>query len=175
MPEQTTGVVKRIECVYLPATNTEDSANWYIGHLGLKLMRPVHENQAQLGISLIKSKEQGNVNYTEIGGSEQCILTMEVENFKELHNKMKQNGAHVTDIEDNAGCGHNFYAYDPAGNKIDLWSGWPKWHLRFCLLMTRIKQYIIIRECLDLKMKDMDVLNEKEHGLFYMRIRLKGL
>ena len=132
MLEQTTGIVKRIECIYLPATNTEDSANWYIEHLGLKLLRPVHENQAQLGIGpeqtifLIKSKEPGNVNYTEIGGSEQCIFTMEVEKFKELHNKMKKNGAHVTDIEDNAGCGLNFYAYDPAGNKIDLWSGWPK-------------------------------------------------
>jgi hypothetical protein len=77
-------------------------------------------------IFLIKSKEPGNVNYTEINGSEQCILTMEVENFRELHSKMNQNGAYVTDIIDNAGCGINFYAYDPAGNKIDIWGGWPK-------------------------------------------------
>jgi catechol-2,3-dioxygenase len=132
MSEQMGTVVKRIECVYLPATNMEESAKWYIEHLGLKLLRPVHENQAQLGISteqtifLIKSKEPGNVNYIEINGSEQCILTMEVENFRELHSKMKQNGAYVTDISDNAGCGLNFYAYDPAGNKIDIWGGWPK-------------------------------------------------
>ncbi|BBH20165.1 hypothetical protein Back11_15100 [Paenibacillus baekrokdamisoli] len=133
MSEQTLmTVVKRIECVYLPATNTEVSAKWYIEHLGLKLLRPVDENQAQLGITseqtifLIKSKELGNLNYTEIGGSEQCIITMEVENYKELHSKMKQNGAHVTDIVDNDDCGFNFYSYDPAGNKIDLWSGWPK-------------------------------------------------
>ncbi|WP_216624458.1 VOC family protein [Paenibacillus foliorum] len=125
-------VVKRIECVYLPATNTEESSKWYINHLGMKLLRAVDENQVQLGISpeqtifLIKSKEPINVTYTEINGSEQCILTMEVGNFEELHSKMKMNGAHVTDIEDNGGCGRNFFAYDPAGNKIDIWSGWPK-------------------------------------------------
>ncbi|GAA0134525.1 hypothetical protein YSY43_13650 [Paenibacillus sp. YSY-4.3] len=39
---------------------------------------------------------------------------------------MKQNGARVADIEDHGDCGRNFTAYDPAGNKIDLWSGWPK-------------------------------------------------
>lgn len=128
----TMSVVKRIECVYLPATNTEESARWYVNHLDLKLKRPVDENQAQLGISaqqtifLIKSKEPWNVNYTEINGSEQCIFTMEVEQFEELHSKMKQNGARVTDIADNGGCGRNFYAYDPAGNKIEIWSGWPK-------------------------------------------------
>lgn len=130
MIDTISATVKRIECIYLPATNTEESAKWYIEHLDLRLLRPVHENQAQLGISqeqtifLIKSKEPGNVNYTEINGSEQCILTMEVANFEELHSRMKQNGARVSDIEDNGDCGRNFYAYDPAGNKIDLWSGW---------------------------------------------------
>ncbi|WP_308634052.1 VOC family protein [Paenibacillus silvisoli] len=131
MTDRTSTIAKRIDCIYLPAANTEESANWYIEHLDLKLLRPVHENQAQLGISqeqtifLIKSKEPGNANYTEINGSEQCILTMEVADLEELHSKMKRAGAHVTDIEDNGGCGCNFYAFDPAGNKLDLWSGWP--------------------------------------------------
>jgi hypothetical protein len=38
MSEQMGTVVKRIECVYLPATNMEESARWYIEHLGLKLL-----------------------------------------------------------------------------------------------------------------------------------------
>lgn len=50
---------------------------------------------------------------------------MEVVNFEDLHAKMKSDGAQVADIEDNGRCGLNFYAYDPAGNKIDMWSGWP--------------------------------------------------
>jgi len=124
-------VVKRIECVYLPAINTEESAKWYTEHLGLALLRPVDADQAQLSIGsgqavfLIKTKEALNLTYTEVGGSEQCILTLEVENINELHTAMKRNGAKVSDIDDNGGCGLNFYACDPAGNKIDLWSGWP--------------------------------------------------
>ena len=103
---RTSAIIKRIDCVYLPATNTNESAKWFIDHLDLKLLRPVHEDQAQLGISpdqtlfLIRSKEPVNANYTEVNGSEQCILTLEVKNFEELYWKMKQNGAHVTDIED---------------------------------------------------------------------------
>lgn len=132
MIKQSGTTVKRIDCVYLPATNTEVSAKWYMDYLGLSLKRPVHEHQAQLAISpeqsifLIKSKEPLNVNYTEINGTEQCILTMQVENFEELYSKMKQNGARISAIEDNGGCGLNFYAFDPAGNKIDIWGGWPK-------------------------------------------------
>jgi catechol 2,3-dioxygenase-like lactoylglutathione lyase family enzyme len=129
---KSTIVAKRIDCVYLPATNTEESAKWYMDHLGLRLKRPVHEHQAQLEISpeqsifLIKSREPLNVNYTEINGTEQCIMTMEVENFEELYSIMKDKGARISEIEDNGGCGPNFYAYDPAGNKIDIWGGWPK-------------------------------------------------
>ncbi len=125
-------IVKTIQCVYLPANNTKQSAQWYVDHLGLKLLRDVDENQAQLGISpdqsifLIRSKEPTNLTYTEIGGWEQCILTMEIENLEGLHVKMKTNGARVTDISNNGGCGCNFFTYDPAGNKIELWSGWPK-------------------------------------------------
>ncbi|WP_199618241.1 VOC family protein [Paenibacillus alkalitolerans] len=132
MIDRTSTIVKRINCIYLPANNPEESAKWYTDHLDLKLLRPVNEDQAQLGISseqaifLIKPMEPGNLNYTEINGSEQCILTLQVDNLEELHSKMKQNGAHVTHIEDNGGCGRNFSAYDPAGNKIDLWGGWPK-------------------------------------------------
>ncbi|GAE06771.1 hypothetical protein JCM10914_2947 [Paenibacillus sp. JCM 10914] len=130
--KKSAAAVKGIDCVYLPATNTEESAKWYMDYLGLRLRRPVHENQAQLEISpeqsifLIKSKEPHNVNYMEINGTEQCVLTMEAENFELLYSKMKDNGAHLSDIEDNGGCGLNFYAYDPAGNKIDIWGGWPK-------------------------------------------------
>lgn len=43
-------IVKEINCIYIPTTDTEESAKWYVNNLGLELMRPVDENQAQLRI-----------------------------------------------------------------------------------------------------------------------------
>ncbi|WP_152393039.1 VOC family protein [Paenibacillus guangzhouensis] len=125
-------IVKEINCIYIPTTDTEESAQWYVHNLGLELMRSVHENQAQLRITsgqaifLIKTPEKTNLNYIQIGGTEQCALTLEVNDFHGLSSRMKNNGAKVSEIEDNGGCGLNFYAYDPDGNKLDIWGGWPK-------------------------------------------------
>jgi hypothetical protein len=124
-------IVKEITCIYIPTTDTEKTAQWYMDNLGLKLMRPVHEYQAQLripsgqAIFLIKTPERTNLNYIQIGGTEQCALTLEVNDFHGLYNRMKNNGTNVSDIEDNGGCGLNFYAYDPDGNMLDIWGGWP--------------------------------------------------
>jgi len=130
--EPAVDIVKEINCIYIPTTDTEKAARWYMDHLGLKLMRPVDEGQAQLripsgqAIFLIKTSERTTLNYTEIGGTEQCALTFEVNDFHALHRQMKNNGANVSDISDNGGCGLNFCAYDPDGNKLDIWGGWPK-------------------------------------------------
>ncbi|OAB40154.1 VOC family protein [Paenibacillus glacialis] len=69
---------------------------------------------------MIKTPEQTNLNYIEIGGTEQCALTLEVNDFHGLYSQMKNNGAKVSEIEDNGGCGLNFYAQDPDGNKLDI-------------------------------------------------------
>lgn len=125
------GIVKEINCIYIPVMDTEKTAKWYMDNLGLKLMRPVHEYQAQLRISssqsifLIKTPEQTTLNYMQIGGLEQCALTLEVNDFHGLYSRMKNNGTSVSEIENNGDCGFNFYAYDPDGNKLDIWGGWP--------------------------------------------------
>ncbi|WP_397386529.1 VOC family protein [Paenibacillus terrigena] len=72
---------------------------------------------------MIKTPEQTNLNYIEIGGTEQYALTLVVNDVHGLYSQMKNNGAKVSEIEDNGGCGHNFYAYDPDGNKLDIWGG----------------------------------------------------
>lgn len=124
-------IVKEINCIYIPTTDTEKTAQWYMDHLGLELRRPVDDNQAQLhlpsgqAIFLIKTPVPTTLNYTQIGGTEQCALTLEVNDIHGLYRQMKNSGAHVSDIEDNGGCGLNFYAYDPDGNKLDIWGGWP--------------------------------------------------
>ena len=87
--------------------------------------RPPNDMQAQLRINpeqsifLIKFLNPTNLNYMQAGGTEQCSLTLEVEGFHDLYERMKKNGANVSEIEDNGDCGLNFYAYDTC-LKIDV-------------------------------------------------------
>jgi hypothetical protein len=126
-------VAKRIQCVYLPASSPYLSAEWYGMNLGLTLLRPVDPDsgQAQLQfqneqtIFLIRTPPGKNANYTQCEGFEQCPITIEVENLEDAHRAMSAAGVRVDPIEDNQGCGKNFYAYDPDGTKIDIWGGWP--------------------------------------------------
>lgn len=126
-------IVKRIETIYLPVSNPKKSAEWYVKHLGLKLLSPVENSstQAQLGLQsnqslfLIQSKDKTNATFVEINGNEQSVLTLEVTNFEKCYQELENNGANITAIENQGDCGENFYLYDPDGNKIDIWSGWP--------------------------------------------------
>lgn len=127
-------VVKRIETVYLPVQNPAASAEWYQTNLNLTISAPTSPDavQAQLSLEsgqslfLIKAKEPIHANFTEIGGQEQCILTMEVKSLYELHKQLSENGVNVTEIQNLQECGSNFYLYDLDGNKLDIWGGWPE-------------------------------------------------
>lgn len=125
--------IKRIETIYLPVTDPKASAKWYEKHFRLKANGPIEADatQAQLllesgqSIFLIQSKDLVNANFTEIGGEEQCLLTLEVTDFHRLYGELQATCAMITDIEDQQECGENFYVYDLDGNKLDIWSGWP--------------------------------------------------
>ncbi|MBS4201161.1 VOC family protein [Bacillus sp. FJAT-49732] len=130
--QQTVSYVKGINCIYLPVSNIHESAKWYTENLHLELLKEVHEHstQAQLKISseqtifLIKVATTFNLTYFEVDGNEQCVLTLEVPNIKQLHEKLRANLIEVEDIQDNQGCGLTFAIKDPDGNKIDIWGGW---------------------------------------------------
>lgn len=122
--------VKQIECVYIPITNPNESAEWYQKNLGLELRNPVTEDQVQLkvgehqAIFLIKTKEQTTLNFTEVGGHVMSALTLEVTNIEEMYNAMKSNGVRIEGINETEGCGDFFEVFDPDGNKISIWGGW---------------------------------------------------
>ncbi|MFE7065116.1 VOC family protein [Sutcliffiella sp. NPDC057660] len=123
--------VKGINCIYLPATDIREAANWYINNLNLELLNEVNETstQAQLKINshqtifLIKTENSHNLTYTEVEGHEQCIITLEVTNIYELHEKLKDNNL-IGEIIDNDECGLSFFVKDPDGNLIEIWGGW---------------------------------------------------
>ncbi|GAA0332937.1 hypothetical protein GCM10008967_24560 [Bacillus carboniphilus] len=126
-------VTKGINTVYLPVSDPHKSALWYEKNLGLRILRPVGEGatQAQIGfpngqaLFLIKTKSKGNANFIEFDGHEQCPVTFEVSNIEHLYSTLSEQGAEMEELEDNEDCGKNFYLYDPDGNKLDIWSGWP--------------------------------------------------
>ncbi|MCJ8007096.1 VOC family protein [Lederbergia wuyishanensis] len=130
--QQTISYVKGINCIYLPVSNIQESAKWYVENLHLELLKEVHEHstQAQLKISseqtifLIKVANIFNLTYFEVDGNEQCVLTLEVSNIQQLHEKLRSNSIEIDDIEDNDGCGLSFKIKDPDGNMIDIWGGW---------------------------------------------------
>lgn len=125
-------VVKQIECVYIPATNPILSAEWYGDYLGLSLTRPASEDQAQLKVGanqhffLIRTGQPTTLNFNSAGDPEMSALTLEVNDVEALYANMKKDGVKVDPIEDNGGCGISFHAYDPDGNKLHLWGGWPQ-------------------------------------------------
>jgi Glyoxalase/Bleomycin resistance protein/Dioxygenase superfamily len=129
---RTKQIVKSIESIYIPVTNPEVSANWYQKYLSLELIRPVSENQGQLKVSenqtlfLIKTKEKTTLNFFEIGGDEMPVMTLEVNDLENLFKKFKNGNEKIDDIEDNDGCGLSFHAFDPDGNKLHIWAGWPQ-------------------------------------------------
>lgn len=122
--------VKQIECVYIPITNPNVSAEWYQRNLGLELRNPVTEDQVQLrvgenqAIFLIKTKEKTTLNYIEVGGTEMSALTLEVTDIEEVYNTMRRNGVEIEGIDETEGCGDFFEVFDPDGNKIAIWGGW---------------------------------------------------
>lgn len=124
--------VKRVECVYIPVTHAEASARWYIEHFGMELLRPASTDQAQLRISddqtifLIRTAERTTLNYTEVNGNEMSALTLEVEHLDELYRSMQEAGVRTDQLEDAGGCGRGFHAYDPDGNMLHVWGGWPE-------------------------------------------------
>ncbi|MDZ5472896.1 VOC family protein [Bacillus sp. 31A1R] len=130
--KQTVSVVKGINCIYIPTSNIKKSATWYMENLNLVLLIDVNEEstQAQLKITpeqsifLIKTPEKFNLTYKEIDGHEQCLLTLEVTNINDLHEKLRNNLDDIEEIQDHNECGSSFYIKDPDGNKIDIWGGW---------------------------------------------------
>lgn len=124
--------VKRIETVYLPTTDPEKGAVWYVDNLGLNLYRPASEDQAQLTLEsgqslfLIRTAVPTSLSYQEVSGTEQCVLTLEVKDIHAVYEQLRKRGAQVSELEDSGECGLNFFVLDPAGNKLDIWSGWPR-------------------------------------------------
>ncbi|WP_152655523.1 VOC family protein [Oceanobacillus sp. CFH 90083] len=119
----------RVGTAYIPVTNVEQSAEWYINKLGAALSYKDEDkailNLANQSFFLVKSSERQNSNFTDIYGEERFSLTFEVDglaSLQALHEELIANEVRVGEIENRGHTGRNFVFYDLNGNKFDVWS-----------------------------------------------------
>ncbi|MGG4549716.1 VOC family protein [Rossellomorea marisflavi] len=119
----------RIGTIYLPVTDINRSAKWYVRHLGAKLNYQDDDKAildlANQSVFLVKSGEGESANFTDHRGNERFSVTFEVDGLVELealHGDFISLGMEVGAIEDRGHAGRNFVFCDPDGNAFDVWS-----------------------------------------------------
>lgn len=119
----------RVGTTYIPVTNVDLSADWYVNKLGAELSFKDQDkailNLANQSIFLVKSNENQSSNFFDIYSNERFSLTFEVNGLnalKAIHSDFKEKEIRVGEIEDRGHSGRNFVFYDLNGNKFDVWS-----------------------------------------------------
>lgn len=119
----------RIGTTYIPVSNVEVSADWYVNKLGAELSYKDDDkailNMANQSVFLVKAMKNQSANFYNTYGEECFSLTFEVNGMKTLEAiqlDFREKGIRVGEIENRGHSGRNFVFYDTDGNKFDVWS-----------------------------------------------------
>jgi catechol-2,3-dioxygenase len=119
----------RVGTTYIPVTNVELSAEWYVSNLDAELSYKDEDkailNLANQSIFLVKSNKDQTSNFYDVYGQERFSMTFEVNGLsalESLHNEFLNKEISVGEIEDRGHTGRNFVFLDLDGNKFDVWS-----------------------------------------------------
>lgn len=119
----------RVGTTYIPVTNVDISAKWYVNNLGAVLSYQDEEkvilNLANQSFFLVKAEENQSSNFIDINGNERFSMTFEVNGLntlEELHSFFMGREMQVGNIENRGHAGRNFVFADLDGNKFDVWS-----------------------------------------------------
>ncbi len=119
----------RVGTTYIPVTNVEESAVWYVSKLGAELNYQDQDkaiiNLADQSLFLVKASAGQSANFTDSYGNVRFSLTFEVDGLsalEKLHDDLNQKGIKVGEIENRGHAGRNFVFDDPDGNRFDVWS-----------------------------------------------------
>jgi catechol 2,3-dioxygenase-like lactoylglutathione lyase family enzyme len=119
----------RIGTTYLPVSNVDLSAEWYVTKLGAVLNYKDKDkailNFANQSFFLVKAQENQSANFYNYYGEECFSMTFEVNGLnilEDIHREFKEKEIKVGDIENRGHSGRNFVFFDPDGNKFDVWS-----------------------------------------------------
>lgn len=123
-------LVRRVCCSYIPVTNPEKSAEWYVKHFKFNWNGEAGpESSAMLymregAVFLIPVKDSATLSFLTKGddGSdfEMFAINFEVdeESVDSLYEGLKEDGAAITDLIDGGICGRSFHFRDPDGHKF---------------------------------------------------------
>lgn len=119
----------RIGTTYIPVTNVEESADWYVSRLGAVLHYQDQDkaiiNLAEQSLFLVKAKEGQTSNFIDANGQVRFSLTFEVDGLSALeimHQDFVKRGIKVSEMENRGHAGRNFVFEDLNGNIFDVWS-----------------------------------------------------
>lgn len=123
------GKLVRVGTTYIPVTDVDLSAEWYVKNLEAALSYKDTDkailNFADQSFFLVKSNVNESANFKDKYGNIRFSVTFEVDGLHalaELHKELQQSGVKVGEIEDRGHAGKNFVFYDLDENKFDVWS-----------------------------------------------------
>lgn len=123
------GKLVRVGTTYIPVTDVDLSAEWYVKNLEAALSYKDTDkailNFANQSFFLVKSNVNESANFKDKYGNVRFSVTFEVDGLHalaELHKELQQSGVKVGEIEDRGHAGKNFVFYDLDENKFDVWS-----------------------------------------------------
>ncbi|MDN4607877.1 VOC family protein [Sporosarcina highlanderae] len=119
----------RVGTTYLPVSNVEEAAEWYVEKLDAELTYQDEDkailNLANQSFFLVNAKENETANFWDAYGNERFSLTFEVngeEAIKMLREDLIERGVKLGEIEKRGHAGINFVFSDLDGNRFDVWS-----------------------------------------------------
>ncbi|MGE7932560.1 VOC family protein [Viridibacillus arvi] len=119
----------RVGTTYIPVTNVDIAAKWYVNNLGAVLSHQDEDkvilNLADQSFFLVKAEENQSSNFIDSNGNERFSMTFEVNGLnalEELHNFFMGREMIVGNIENRGHAGRNFVFADLDGNKFDVWN-----------------------------------------------------
>lgn len=130
--------IKTVSCIELPVKDMQRAVNFYVFQLGFYLdtsknRLPIEPGNTEV---FIYPASGANIMLTQTDGEERLtfthqgrpnhVLILEVnEDIEKYYKKLTEAGVRISPIKDSGGSGKSFDVYDPDGNLIKLWFGYP--------------------------------------------------
>jgi hypothetical protein len=122
-------LIELMGTLYLPAVDREKAGEWYAKYFGLKPCRPPSFDCVLMAsgqcIRFVETEKRTPLNSINTNGEEIQAVTFTVSEIQSLYDRFKEEGYEL-EWFDGDGCGNSFKMYDPDGNKLHFWGGYPK-------------------------------------------------